>query len=103
MTRNMKLAALIASGSILAAGSGALGATALTGSSQQVPTKTVTIELANGTTGPQGPAGPAGPPGPKGDTGAGGAESCPTGSTFGELKFIIQGQGPTSIFTCIVD
>jgi hypothetical protein len=101
--KNTRLATLIASGSLLAAGSGVGVAVAISGSSAQAPTKTVTIELANGATGPAGPAGPEGPPGPKGDPGTGGAENCPTGSTFSEVKFIIQGQGPTSIWTCVVN
>lgn len=81
---------------VLAAGSGFLAATAL-GVGSQAPTDTVTLTL---TGGPTGATGPTGPPGPRGEPGTPGAESCPTGSTFTALKFIIQGQGPTTIWTC---
>jgi hypothetical protein len=90
----------------LAGAAGGLGAVAISGANAQAPTKTVTIEITNGTTGPQGPAGEQGPPGPAGPPGAdgtGGAENCPTGSTFSALQFVIQGQGPTTIYTCVVD
>jgi hypothetical protein len=99
MPNPMYLWAIPAAG--LIATSGALGAMAISGSSSQVPSTTVTITVAQGEPGPTGPAGPAGPQGEPGPAGADGAESCPTGSTFGELKFVIQGQGPTSILTCI--
>lgn len=70
---NWKLAALIASGSLLAAGGGVLGAVAF-GAGSQTPVGTTTVNLGTGTggIGPVGPPGPAGPPGPKGDTGPAG-------------------------------
>jgi len=91
---------------MLAAGSGYLAAQAL-GGAAQTPTRTVTVEV--GGTGATGPQGPAGPPGPKGDTGPpgppgpAGAESCPAGYSFGEVVFIQQGKGPTTIATCLKD
>lgn len=86
-------------GLALAAGSGFLAATAL-GVGQQTPTKTVTINVATGTTGPKGDPGPPGPPGPKGDTGSPGAESCPSGYSSGLLVINHPG-GQTTILTCI--
>jgi hypothetical protein len=107
---------------VLAGGAGVLGATALN-SSAQTPTKTVTINLANGTGGPPGPPGPKGdkgdigPAGPKGDTGPAGPEgpigpagppgngngsSCPNGFSGGVLVINHPG-GQTTIFTCIKD
>lgn len=107
-----KLAALIASGSMLAAGAGVAGSLALTAGAQQTPSKTVTINVGTGSQGATGPpgvvgptgergaVGPAGPTGPVGPAGTGGAESCPTGSTFGELVINHPG-GQTKILTCI--
>ena len=87
---------------VLAGASGAFAAVALTSSSQQAPTKTVTINAGEGATGPSGPAGPAGPPGPKGDPGAGGgAESCPVGSSFQSIVINSPG-GHTEFWTCVV-
>jgi hypothetical protein len=98
---------LLAGSIVLAGAAGGLGAVAISsGAGAADPTKTVTIQIQNGTTGPAGPTGPegpAGPPGPKGDPGTGGADNCPSGSTFGEVNFVIQGQGPTAILTCIKD
>jgi hypothetical protein len=85
----------------LAAVSGALTSIAL-GGSTQAPTKTVTINILNGQTGPQGPAGPPGPKGDPGPAGAPGAESCPTGYTFGALLINHPG-GQTQIATCLKD
>jgi hypothetical protein len=90
----------------LAGSAGGLGAVAISGSNAAVPTKTVTIDVGVGATGPQGPAGETGPPGPAGPPGAdgtGGADSCPTGTTFGKVVVIQQGKGPTEFLTCIVD
>lgn len=98
MTRNTKLAALIASGSVLAAGSGSLAAVALTAGQAQAPQITTTISVAG--PGEQGPVGPVGPPGPQGPVGPSGAESCPTNSTFGELVINHPG-GQVTILTCI--
>jgi hypothetical protein len=95
--KNTRLAALIASGSVLAAAGGSLGAYAISGSSEQAPATTTTISLANGTTGPTGPAGPAGEPGAPGKPGA---EGCPTGSTFGAVVINHPG-GHVEIWTCI--
>jgi len=92
---------LIASSVVLAGGAGFLaagGVSALT----QAPSKTVTINVGQGTQGPKGDTGPAGPPGPKGDPGSPGAESCIAGSTFGALVINHPG-GQTTIYTCIKD
>jgi len=97
---NLRLVTLIATGSILAAGSGYGASLALSASNADpVATKTVTIDVS---TGPVGATGPAGPPGPKGDPGDGLA-ACPTGFSFGEAVFIQQDKGPTTLFTCIKD
>jgi hypothetical protein len=94
MNPNMRLAILIASGSLLAAGTGVLGAMALGTSSSQAPTTTTTITLKDGAQGPTGPSGPAGA------DGSPGAESCPTGSEFGELIINHPG-GHVTLLTCI--
>lgn len=97
----------MAAGLALAGTAGGLGAVAVSGAGQQqVPGRTVTINVATGPAGPEGPPGPkgeAGPVGPIGPTGEPGAESCPTGSTFGEVVFIQQAVGPTTLLTCIKD
>jgi Collagen triple helix repeat (20 copies) len=78
MSKSLKLATAITSGTLLAAGSGYLASVALSQSSGE-PTQTITLNAAIGETGPQGPAGPAGPkgdqgdPGPQGEPGADGA------------------------------
>jgi hypothetical protein len=89
----------------LAASAGFLTAAAVGGSSALTPQKTVTISIPTGTgpTGPAGPEGPAGPPGEPGPAGPAGSIDCPAGSTFGKLVIIVQGQGPTAIYSCIVD
>ena len=119
----MRLQILIVTSVLTAAGAGVLTATAISGGkSASQATKTVTINVATGPQGETGPAGPAGPKGATGEQGAkgdigpigpqgeqgppgtgGGAESCPTGSTFGEAVFIQQGKGPTTLLTCIKD
>ena len=89
---DVKIAALIATGSVLAGVSGFSGATAL---SQEPggPEVTTTVNLA---TGPQGEPGPAGPPGPQGPSG----EACKTGFVRGELVINHPG-GQVTIWTCI--
>jgi hypothetical protein len=97
----------------LAGASGFLASQAL--SSAPVATRTVTIDVATGPTGPQGPAGPAGPKGergpagPKGATGPAGARgatgpsgeaSCPSGFEFGDLVIKHKG-GQVTVFTCL--
>jgi len=127
-TKEIAIASTVASG-VLFVAAGGFGAAAILKSQQQVPSKTVTVDVGTGTpgppgpagaTGPAGPAGPAGPKGdkgdpgpagPKGDTGAqgppgppgpAGSTECPAGSTFGKLV-INAPKGQTSIYTCIVD
>ena len=54
----------IASGSLLAAGSGYLTSVALSQTPSE-PTRTVTVDVATGPTGPEGPPGEQGPTGPR--------------------------------------
>ncbi|HEY1248640.1 MAG TPA: hypothetical protein VGE97_06615 [Nitrososphaera sp.] len=96
---NKHLSAILVGSSLaLAAGTGYAASVAL-GSSNQTPTRTVTINVGTGETGPTGPAGPPGPPGPKGDTGG---ISCTTGFSEGILVINHPG-GHTTISTCIED
>jgi hypothetical protein len=108
MTKNLKLVTLIASGTLLAGGSGYLASEALTAGSQDAQV-TTTINLATGESGPPGPAGPTGeqgpagekgPPGPIGPTGSAGAVTCPPNFIEGELVINHPG-GQVTIFTCI--
>lgn len=94
---NLKLAALITTGSVLAAASG-YGASVAIGQEPSGPARTVTVDVGTGETGP---AGPPGPPGPKGDTGPAGQE-CPTGYTGGYLVINAPG-GQVTTFTCLQD
>ena len=75
------------------------------GSASTPPTKTTTINVGQGQTGPTGPAGPEGaegPTGPAGPAGGGGPEDCPTGSTFQAVVLNAPG-GHTEIWTCVKD
>lgn len=84
---------------------GIMAAVAISGTAQDAPTKTVTIDVATGVkgdTGPQGPAGApgeAGPPGPQGITGPAGATG-PQG--IPGLPGAIGATGPPGEFSCIV-
>jgi hypothetical protein len=71
---------LLAAGIVLTASAGFLASQALSSATAE-PTRTVTVNVGEGTQGPPGPAGPAGPPGPKGDQGERGAtgEQGPAG------------------------
>lgn len=89
---------LVLVGSLALASSAGFFAATAVGSSQQQPTRTVTITL-DPEPGPPGPPGPKGDPGPAGEPGA---ESCPTGSSFGELVINHPG-GHVSILTCLKD
>jgi hypothetical protein len=121
-TKQLAIVTTVASG-VLFVAAGGFGAAAILKSQQQVPSKTVTVDVGTGTPGPPGPkgdTGPAGPAGPKGDPGPAGPKGdagaagppgppgpagsteCPTGSTFGKLV-INAPKGQTSIYTCIVD
>ena len=110
---NVKLAATIASGSLLAAGSGYLATTALSQEPGE-PTRTVTVDVGTGEQGPPAPGPPgeqgvAGPPGEQGEPGAPGepgppgGTTCPAGFSFGEVVFVQPGEGPTTIRTCLKD
>jgi hypothetical protein len=97
----MKPIYILVAALVLAAGTGFLAATAIGVGSQQ-PTRTVTINVANGAKGDPGPAGPPGSAGPPGPKGAPGAESCPAGYSFSALVINHPG-GQTQIATCIKD
>ena len=75
---------------VLSAGTGAIVSVA-TGSSNQEPGRTVTINV--------GQAGPTGPSGPQGETGPAGL-ACPTGYDEGKLVFNSPG-GQQAIWTCL--
>jgi hypothetical protein len=111
---NLKLAAAIASGSLLAAGSGYLTSVALSQGPNE-PTRTVTIDVATGPQGPPGPPGPQGetgpqgeqgpvgergPPGPPGPPGGGPCAGAPEGYEPGLLVINHPG-GQTTIYTCL--
>ena len=74
--------------------------------SEAAPTRTVTVSVHNGATGPQGPKGAKGeqgPPGPKGSPGSGGGGPCagaPTGYSPGFLLINSPG-GQVKIWTCL--
>jgi hypothetical protein len=89
---------------VLAAGAGALGAVAIAGGlAGSPPTKTTTVNVGQGATGPigeTGPAGPIGPAGPAGPAGAGGPSDCPTGSNFEAVVLNAPG-GQVEIWTCV--
>lgn len=111
-----KAIALAVASLAFAATTGFLTASVLGSGSQTGPEKTVTINVATGATGAQGPAGepglqgPPGPPGADGKTGAtgppgpagpAGGQTCIAGYTLGDVVFIQQGVGPTTILSCI--
>ena len=93
MSRNAKLASLIAAGSVLAASSGYLASVALTATDAVDPARTVTVNVA---TGPQGPPGPPGPPGQDGDF------SCNPGFSYSEIVVNAPG-GQEVIQVCLRD
>lgn len=125
MNGRTKVNLLLGTASILAASTGFFVAQALSAGTQ-APTKTVTIDIENGQTGPQGPKGDPGergPVGPKGDTGPAGAKgeqglpgpkgdpgpagpagsfTCPANFSEGDLV-INHPKGQVTIFTCIKD
>jgi hypothetical protein len=85
---------------VLAGSCGFLSATAL-GTGAADPTRTVTIDVGAGATGPQGPQGP---PGPKGDPGppgqAGSFDDCPAGYELADLVINHPG-GHVTVLTCL--
>lgn len=88
-----RIYAIMAASLVAAGGAGFATSQAL---SQNVPTKTVTIDLKNGE------PGPAGPPGPKGDKGDPGQFTCPNGYTLANLVINHPG-GHVTILTCVKD
>lgn len=113
MNRKLKAALTITSATVLAAGAGYLTSMALSAPGS-APTRTETISVQNGATGPAGPQGPrgergeAGERGPAGATGAQGPPgppgnfSCVTGYSPGYLVINHPG-GQTKIYTCLED
>jgi hypothetical protein len=91
---------LIIAAITLAASAGFMTSMALGLGSAGPPTKTTTIQVGAGATGPAGPAGPAGATGPAGPVGSGGADQCPTGSTFQSVVLNSPG-GHVEIWTCV--
>lgn len=89
----MKTAVAVTSAAlVLAATSGFLASTAFSTAPEQA-TRTVTVTLRNGATGPAGPRGPTGPAG---------AETCPAGFSPGELVINHPG-GQVTVFSCLKD
>ncbi len=104
--------AMLAAGLTLVGAGGYLASEALSAGQQTEPTRTVTIDVSTGPQGEPGPVGatgPPGPPGPKGEQGPpgppgpSGVGDCPAGYTFGQIVFVQQGQGPTTVLACIKD
>lgn len=97
---NLKLAAMITTGSLLAAASG-VGATFALGQEPGAGNvRTVTVQV-------QGPPGETGATGPKGDAGATGPQgpaglACPAGYSEGVLVLNAPG-GQTRLWTCLAD
>ena len=83
---------------ILAAATGVFASIALSAGPNQAVTTTTVNVAAEGATGP---AGPPGPPGAKGDPGPAGGTTCPDGFEIGEVVFIQQGKGPTTLYVCV--
>lgn len=100
--------AFLAIGALSFLAAGGFAGAAITSSSSQPSTKTVTISVPAGGTGPTGPAGPrgavgaTGPKGAVGPTGPPGAVVCNTGYSYGDVIFNTPG-GHTTIQTCIKD
>lgn len=92
----MKTVLILLASSVLVAGGVAASTAGLALSQAEEPARTVTIDVTP-EPGPPGPPGPQGPPGPAG------ALDCGAGYTVGEVVFIVQGQGPTTIKTCLKD
>jgi Collagen triple helix repeat (20 copies) len=126
MKSNSKITTLIVIGSMMAAGSGFLAATALSQESQN-EVRTETVNVATGPTGlagdigpkgekgepgpagpigpkgekgDQGSIGPAGPTGPQGSAGGGPCEGAPVGYSPGFLIINAPG-GQVQIWTCL--
>ena len=121
----MRTAAIALAGLALTGAGGFLASQALSAASQ-APSRTVTIDVSAGATGPTGPAGAKGDPGPpgvkgdpgpagdkgdkgdKGDTGPPGPQgptggiNCPAGFTEGELVINHPG-GHVTLFACLED
>jgi hypothetical protein len=95
MSRNLRLAIMITSGSLLAATAGVLISVQVAQGQGTAPTRTVTVDVG---TGEQGPVGPAGPPGPAGTGGT--CAGAPAGYSPGILQINHPG-GQVLIWTCL--
>lgn len=123
MSRNLRMATLIASGSLLAASAGVLTAVQVAQGQESPSSRTVTVNVGTGEQGPPGPTGetgpqgeegppgpigpvgeqgPIGPPGPPGPPGSGGGpcDGAPEGWAPGFLE-INHGGGQVNIWTCL--
>lgn len=92
---------MIASLALAAATGVIVSAAVASGTSSSAPTKTVTVNIANGSQGPPGPPGAKGDQGPPGPAG-GGATDCPQGFTPTVLV-INHPTGHVTILTCLLD
>jgi hypothetical protein len=93
----------LVAGTVTVAAGGVLGGVAVAQESGG-PEITTTVNVATGVSGPEGPPGPAGetgPVGPQGPPGKDGGLVCKEGFVKGEVVFIQQGAGPTTIWTCV--
>lgn len=84
---------------VLAGGSGFLAATALS-SDMQASTRTVTLNVKDGSRGPAGPKGDKGEKGERGLPGPAGSFSCPSGFSLANLVLNAP-RGHVTLFTCI--
>ena len=100
LRNNLAMIGLAVAG-VLAAAGGAFAAVALGIGTAGPPTKTTTVQVGVGATGPAGPPGEVGPPGPQGPAGSGGADQCPTGSTFQSVILNHPG-GQIELWVCVV-
>jgi hypothetical protein len=88
----------VAVAGLLAAAAGLFAAVAFSAGPNQATLTTTVDVAAEGATGPAGPKGAAGPTGPQG---AAGTTDCPDGFAIGEVVFIQQGKGPTTLYVCV--
>jgi hypothetical protein len=97
-----KPVALMIAGLALAGATGVIVSAAVAGSSSaSPPSKTITVNVQNGTQGPPGPAGPKGDQGPPGPSG-GGATDCPQG--YDPTVLVINHPtGHVTILTCLLN
>ena len=108
MSRNLKMAIAITSGSLLAASAGVLTAVQVAQGQEPPGGRTVTVDVATGEQGPKGeqgergPIGESGPVGPQGPPGTGGGPcaGAPPAYSPGFLEINHPG-GQVIIWTCL--